>query len=237
MSDFPVGTTADAWRERRLSMLRRIAGSVAGLAALALFAGVLTPTQCWAQVIGQALIAPNYDRIPIGDIGGLEGGAFTARADDASAGWYNPAGLVKIKRSSVSGNATIYESFETKLGEDSTTVINSIPSFVGFKGTSEGGGFAWGFTVVTPIHLESGISTSVDGISFDVDTFTDSGGNIQPVNFTADNVTASFDAGGPGRRRPPPDRHGLLQAYRRPTGGRCRRRRSCSDRWYRWSRR
>ena len=193
--DFLVGNApADARKGEQMSRPSRIAAVVGGLAALALIAGVLTPTQCWAQVIGQAVIAPNYDRIPIGDIGGLEGGAFTARADDASAGWYNPAGLVKTKRSSVSGNATIYESFETQLGPDSTTVINSIPSFVGFKGTSDGGGFAWGFTVAAPIHLESGISTSVDGISFDVETFTDSGGNIQPVTFTADNVTASFDA-------------------------------------------
>lgn len=177
-----------------MSIPRRIPAVVAKLAALALLTGVFTPPQSWSQGVGQALLAPNYDRIPIGDIGGLEGGAFTARADDASAGWYNPAGLVKSKRSSVSGNASIYESLESRLGEDSTTVINTIPSFVGFKSTSDGGGFAWGFTLVTPIHLESGLSSSVDGLSFDIQTYTDSGGNIQPVSFTADNVTASFDA-------------------------------------------
>ncbi|MET0619600.1 MAG: hypothetical protein ABW056_04940, partial [Thermoanaerobaculia bacterium] len=37
------------------------------------------------------LTLPNYGMTPIGQTAGLEGGAFVARANDASSNWYNPA--------------------------------------------------------------------------------------------------------------------------------------------------
>ena len=39
-----------------------------------------------------SLILPNYNSVPIGEVAGLEGGAFVARANDTSSGFYNPAG-------------------------------------------------------------------------------------------------------------------------------------------------
>ncbi len=51
------------------------------------------------------LTLPNYNTIPIGQVGGLEGGAFIARTNDASSNWYNPAGLGLAKTSSVSSSA------------------------------------------------------------------------------------------------------------------------------------
>jgi hypothetical protein len=44
------------------------------------------------------IIVPNYNGIPTGPLGGLEGCAHIARAADASAPWFNPAGLSRSCR-------------------------------------------------------------------------------------------------------------------------------------------
>ena len=54
-------------------------------------------------------IAPNEGRNPAGQIEGIEGGAFTARAADVGAIFYNPAGLGLSKKSSVSAASAAYE--------------------------------------------------------------------------------------------------------------------------------
>jgi hypothetical protein len=46
-------------------------------------------------------LVPNYDRVRIGHVEGLEGGAFIARTGDAGANWYNPAGLALAEYTSV----------------------------------------------------------------------------------------------------------------------------------------
>ncbi len=56
------------------------------------------------------LTLPNYGMTPIGQTAGLEGGAFVARANDASSNWYNPAGLALAEKSSVSSSAGTYQS-------------------------------------------------------------------------------------------------------------------------------
>ncbi len=58
---------------------------------------------------GFTLTLPNYLMTPIGQLGGLEGGAFVARANDASSNWYNPAGLALADQSSVSSSAGSYQ--------------------------------------------------------------------------------------------------------------------------------
>jgi hypothetical protein len=55
------------------------------------------------------LILPNYDRIPIGQREGIEAGAFLARTNDASANWYNPAGLGRSLHTALNASATAYE--------------------------------------------------------------------------------------------------------------------------------
>ncbi len=55
------------------------------------------------------IILPNYDSIPVGQIGGLEAGAYVARVDDDTANWYNPAGLARARRSSISTSAGTYQ--------------------------------------------------------------------------------------------------------------------------------
>ena len=56
-----------------------------------------------------SLILPNYNSVPIGEVAGLEGGAFVARANDTSAGFYNPAGLALADQSAISGSAGAYQ--------------------------------------------------------------------------------------------------------------------------------
>jgi hypothetical protein len=56
-----------------------------------------------------SLILPNYNSVPVGEAAALEGGAFLARANDSSAGFYNPAGLARAEQSSISGSAGAYQ--------------------------------------------------------------------------------------------------------------------------------
>jgi long-subunit fatty acid transport protein len=56
-----------------------------------------------------SLLLPNYNSVPVGEVAALEGGAFVARANDGSAGFYNPAGLAHAEQSSISGTAGAYQ--------------------------------------------------------------------------------------------------------------------------------
>jgi hypothetical protein len=81
--------------------------------ALTLLAAALGSTALRAQPttlsLPPGIILPNYERVPIGQREGIEGGAFVARTDDAVANWYNPAGLVSSEASALNASATTYE--------------------------------------------------------------------------------------------------------------------------------
>lgn len=55
----------------------------------------------WPIQIPKALVFPNYDNVHPGKDQALEGGAYIARAADASANFYNPAGLVLAEKFSI----------------------------------------------------------------------------------------------------------------------------------------
>jgi hypothetical protein len=55
------------------------------------------------------IMLPNYNGVPAGEIGGLEGGAFVVRANDSSAAFYNPAGLALAEKTSISGSAGVFQ--------------------------------------------------------------------------------------------------------------------------------
>jgi hypothetical protein len=55
------------------------------------------------------VLLPNYNGVPIGETGSLEVGAFLARANDSSAAFYNPAGLTRAERVSISGSAGVFQ--------------------------------------------------------------------------------------------------------------------------------
>jgi hypothetical protein len=68
-----------------------------------------TPPEAVVAVPSVSVILPNYNSVPIGEVAGLEAGAFVARANDSSAGFYNTAGLARAARSSISGGAGVFE--------------------------------------------------------------------------------------------------------------------------------
>ena len=95
----------------------------------------LTAQEFVIQPPGFTLTLPNYGMTPIGQVAGLEGGAFVARANDASSNWYNPAGLALARNSSVSSSAGTYQSFslipEELTRDDSGGSSQTVPALVG----------------------------------------------------------------------------------------------------------
>ena len=86
-----------------------------------------------ATVPAVSVVLPNYNTVPIGEVASLEAGAFVARADDASAGFYNTAGLARAERTSVSGSAGAFQ-FNSVSPEGLNNVEGSfqqIPSMFG----------------------------------------------------------------------------------------------------------
>lgn len=55
------------------------------------------------------VMIPNYNSVPVGEIGSLQAGAYLARVRDSSATWFNPAGLARADTSSVSGSAGAFQ--------------------------------------------------------------------------------------------------------------------------------
>jgi long-subunit fatty acid transport protein len=101
-----------------------------------------------------AIVLPNYNTNPIGERAGLQGGAFLVRVNDVSATWYNPAGLVKAQRNSITGNASAFVSSEAKKDEaDEGSTFVPVPSLLGSVGKLYPN-LAWGFSVATPNNLK-----------------------------------------------------------------------------------
>jgi hypothetical protein len=114
--------------------MKRRATRVFGIAAAAAaFAVSLAAQEIEPPAL--TLTLPNYGMTPIGQTAGLEGGAFVARANDASSNWYNPAGLALAEKSSVSSSAGTYQSFslvpEALSRDDSGGSSQTVPALVG----------------------------------------------------------------------------------------------------------
>lgn len=80
------------------------------------------------------LVLANYNSVPVGPFGGLEGSAFVARVGDPSAAWFNPAGLTRESTAQISGSAGVYQ--RTSVTPESLPnrggSIQQLPNFVGF---------------------------------------------------------------------------------------------------------
>ena len=103
------------------------------LARVAAAAQTSPPTESAVTVPAVSVMLPNYNTVPIGEVASLEAGAFVARADDASAGFYNTAGLARAKRTSISGSAGAFQ-FGSVSPEGLTNVkgtFQQIPSMFG----------------------------------------------------------------------------------------------------------
>jgi hypothetical protein len=80
------------------------------------------------------LVVSNYDNVPVGPFGGLEGMAYVARVGDPSAAWFNPAGLARQNTAQISGSAGVYQ--RTSITPESLPnrggSFQQLPNFVGF---------------------------------------------------------------------------------------------------------
>ena len=109
----------------------------AAVAALTLWA-LLTAKAALAQnpqaLFPPNVILPNNNSLPIGEVGGLEGNAYTARASDPTSLWFNPAGIAGANVSTVSastGTFRILTVSPQKL-EGNGGSIDQLPAAVGF---------------------------------------------------------------------------------------------------------
>src|SRR6266567_4203650 len=75
-----------------------LAAIILGLPHAALAQSVPIPTP-------KNIILPNYDNVFVGPVEALEAGAYLARTGDATATFYNPAGLAAVDKSSLSASA------------------------------------------------------------------------------------------------------------------------------------
>jgi long-subunit fatty acid transport protein len=143
-------------------------GFAAGLAAQELL-----------QPSGFSLTLPNYGMTPIGQVAGMEGGAFVARANDASSNWYNPAGLALAQKSSISSSAGTYQSFslvpEELTKDDSGGSSQTVPALVGVVVKSPFGDkrFTAGFAVVRTNSFEQETDAQIDDLFGDPGRFVD----------------------------------------------------------------
>jgi hypothetical protein len=85
--------------------------------------------------IPKALVFPNYDNVLLGKDQALEGGAYIARTGDASANFYNPAGLVQSEKTSLNASSTGWVLTRVTSEELNTSVtsskIDAVPGFFG----------------------------------------------------------------------------------------------------------
>lgn len=100
---------------------------------------------------------PNYNRLPIGHWGALEGGAYTARGHGSESIWYNPAGIAQDKKNTVSVNALLLEFTNVELrGLGTSSGTNGFQQLPTFFGTTfdlsavPDKDFAFGFAVISP---------------------------------------------------------------------------------------
>jgi hypothetical protein len=111
-----------------------------------------------------SLLLPNYDRVSPGLIEALEAGAFIARARNAPAVAYNPAGISLSDRTILNASTQGYQI--TLLGgsgfEHASPVssFESLPSFLGVvfgRDLIDWEAVRLGFAVVTPVHWDQSV--------------------------------------------------------------------------------
>jgi hypothetical protein len=136
------------------------------------------------------IIVPNYNGIPIGPLGGLEGSAYIARAADTSAAWFNPAGLSQAG-TQLSGSVGNYQFMTITPARlpNNAGATNHLPNLVGATGKWKG--FTAGFALVTTVAWGSGLNTLY--------TLTNADGNPERFAYSADSsMTQRVTAGAVG---------------------------------------
>jgi len=96
----------------------------------------MAAAQQTAQVVTPPanIVLSNYNGVPIGPFGGLEGPAVVARVGDPSSAWFNPAGLAQEGGAQISGSAGVYQ-WTTLTPNDlpnGGSSVQQLPNTVGF---------------------------------------------------------------------------------------------------------
>src|SRR5215475_14383151 len=135
---------------------------------LALFLGGTT-ARAQDFVFPPSLLLPNYDRVHPGLDEALEAGAFVARARNAPAVAYNPAGISLTDRTILNASTQGYQL--TVLGgsgfEHASPVssFESMPSFLGIvfgRDLIDWETVRLGFAVVTPVHWDQSVVATTE---------------------------------------------------------------------------
>ncbi len=95
----------------------------------------------------------NHKIVLVGDKAAALGGAFSGLADDATATYYNPAGLTQIKNIKLNVSAQVVQYQKQQIGIAPGTIIpynsfNFSPTITAFS--QRMGNWAYGFSIVTP---------------------------------------------------------------------------------------
>ncbi len=121
---------------------------------------VFAPCIAGAQTIvaPPTIILTNYDRVPVGQREGIEGGAYVARTDDAGASWFNPAGLGKSVNSALNASANAYEWTSINLaglgantGRSNISTIATLFGFVLGGDVLRSNRWRLGFSITQPV--------------------------------------------------------------------------------------
>jgi hypothetical protein len=125
------------------------------------------------------IIVPNYNGVPTGPLGGLEGSAYVARATDTSAPWFKPSGLTRAG-TQISGSAGTYKitTVSPQFLATNGGSTQQVPNLVG--ATAKLGKFTVGFTLLTAISWAQGTDTD--------EIFTNEDGNAERFAFSADSA-------------------------------------------------
>jgi hypothetical protein len=141
--------------ERKASVTFRGAGWVLLLALLRVGAA-----HAQDFTVPPSLLLPNYDRVYPGLLEALEGGAFIARARNAPALFYNPAGIALSDRTVLNASAQGYQLITLSgsgFQQSSGGAFEAVPSFLGLvlgKEVIDWETVRIGFAVATPAHAD-----------------------------------------------------------------------------------
>ncbi len=164
-------------------MTRTLLASRVNLAAISMtVAMVALSTRAMAQETAITstppnIIVPNYNGIPTGPLGGLEGSAHIARSGDTSAPWFNPAGLSQAG-TQLSGSVGNYQ-FTTvtpKRLPDNGGSTQHLPNLVG--ATYKFKRLTAGFSLVTTVAWGAGLDSLY--------TLTNADGNPERFAYSSD---------------------------------------------------
>ena len=163
------------------------------------------PVSVAAQSVDQVATVPpnvvlgNYDNVPVGPFGGLEGRAHVARVSDPSAAWFNPAGLGRETGAQISGSAGAYQwtVVSPQALPNSGGSGQQLPNYVGFTFHVRGRLTAGAAILTTNSWLQEVDSELVTSVPNGQERFAYSADSTFTQRVAA--VGVGYNSGGPWR--------------------------------------